>query len=372
MCAALALLCLAGCPTAERDLSGTYVEVNPASVDEMLVLDVFRFGEHLMVVKRRFRRDLTSGQLGAQIECEWSELAERFDPETGAFSVVLEDTRERVEGTLTAERLDVTLTPERQEAGPTRALRLASEAPDNACTRISDFFFKFDFSLPQGASNTTPDGYAVRQLTFELLWLAVEPQEREGFIQWIGLNDRAPTVPLTESAHYTLGSDSTATLQRAHPLSIPPPPDRVLVRSGATRYALAHFVVIDHRDGFEPGNTWSLPDEPILATSLELGLRADSPPNTIGVGKALLFVEGDLTQLGAVLQARIRNLDAYREIATGRHFYIVDVFFDEDSIIELALPDDPTRDLLNNDVRLRTTSRFIGQSAITLPRLFPL
>ena len=159
-CSVAALLCATGCPTAERELSGTYVEVNPSSVDELLVLDVFRFGEHLMVIKRRMRRDLTSGQLGAQIECEWSELAERFDPETGEFVVVLEDTGERVEGTLGAERLDVTLSPERQDVLTDHSLRLASEAPDNRCTRISDFFFKFDFGLPQGAVNATPAEHA--------------------------------------------------------------------------------------------------------------------------------------------------------------------------------------------------------------------
>ena len=89
--------------------------------------------------------------------------------------------------------------------------------------------------------------------------------------------------------------------------------------------------------------------------------------------KALLFVEGSLDELDPNFKNLVVNIDAYTSSNRDQaHFYVVDIFFDEDlKIVGLRLPPDPLSVLSYRSAKLKVSNAFLDNSQIKLPRLSP-
>ncbi len=366
LCALLA----AGCPAYEDARSGTYRRA--ADGEAPMAIEVFRSGDYVTALVRSYRT-ARDEPFGDELSCTWSALDAPFDEEAERFKVTLPRTSAQSEAQqITATFLDDTRLSVTIGQEPARIFELFSEQPDSRCEEARSFLLHADLSA---VTNTLPAAtYAMRRPVFSLLWLGVEPVQQGETIIWVGINRPASVVYLTDRNH----DAATNALKGSITLTIPTPEERDLVRSGTTRFALAHMVVIDDSEGCpeapEPCPaaerlSWSVGSEPILAGALEpLSPDMILPDGATGSGKALLYVEGSLLELDPSLQARITNLTEYA--TQGRveeRFYIADMTHDADTVLRLSLPSDP----LNRRVRLKVTPRYLGATDIPLPRLFP-
>lgn len=364
-------LALVGCPAYEDGRSGTYRRA--ADGEAPMAIELFRSGDFITGMVRTYRvaRDEPFKE---QLKCEWSALDAPFDEEALEFTLTLPRTsaqsdERKVKGRfLDDTRLSVTFPGEQA-----KIFELASETPDRRCEQARSFLLHADLSAATNVLPTT--AHVLRRPVFSLLWLGVEPVQQGETIVWVGINRAGSAVYLGERNFSTTSNGLMGSLT----LTIPAPQERDLVRSGQTRFALAHLVVLDDRDGCpEEASTpcaaaerlsWSVASEPIVASALEpLDAGMLQPDGAIGKGKAVLYVEGDLLALDPMLRARITNLDAFiAQGLTRERFYIVEVTHDADTILRLTLPEDP----LNRRVRLKTTQRYLRAQEIPLPRLFP-
>jgi hypothetical protein len=367
----LAALWMAGCPSYEDARSGTYRRA--ADGESPQAIEVFRTGDYVTVLVRTYSvaRD---DPFRDEISCSWSALDAPFDDDALRFTVQLPRTtaqseeRELVASFLDDTRLSVSIGGEQA-----RIFELQSEEPDRRCEAAREFLLHADLSA---VPNTLPTAqHVMRRPVFSLLWLGVEPVRQGETIVWVGLNRTGSVVYLGERNF----DAATNSLKGSLTLTIPTPEERDLVRSGSTRFALAHMVILDDQEGCPTSSaepcpaaerlSWSVSAEPLVASALE-PLSPDQllPDGATGQGKALLYVEGSLSELDPSLLARITNLEEY--VAQGRaeeRFYLVDVTHDADTILRLSLAEDP----LNRRVKLKVTPRYLGANDIALPRLFP-
>ncbi len=385
-----AVCALTGCPTYDDQHSGTFVEVRDNALsEEVLAIDFFRFGYYSNAIVRRYRAPQSASPdtlLDNQISCSWTETGGAPDEEANSWRLDLERSDASLSGVFTDQD---TLTIEIEEPDAsgtitttTKTLRRFRDRPNNVCDVIRPLPLQARFDLPGDTPNTMPAGtnYTLRQPTFAMLWAGVTPTTQGNTTVWAAKNDLVNEVPLTGSNYL---DRERGELKSALSFSVTPPPDRALARSGSTRYALAHFVVIDD-DCANPDCTpekdssfrWDVDDEPIIATSLQRGNEVDSPvEEATGLGKALLFVEGSLDDLDPDFRSLITHIDLYTGRRTRAHFYVVDIFYDDSaSILGIRLPPDP--DLLaRQDYRratLKLSNSYLNNTQIPLPRLLPL
>ena len=373
---ALLALVLVGCPTYEDQYTGRYLEMDLTEVqDEAISLDFFRFGGEVRALLRRY--DIASATAREspfspdnQIECRWSRV-DQFNENQGSFSLTIPATARQprldLAGRFDSEGLmDLEL---RQEDSDPRFLQLLPDAlpPDPLCITINDFFLRIIFDETSGG--LSPETYQLRHPVFAMLWVGVEPVFRDGFTFFAATNRVETPVRLLPGLNYNIPSNS---LQSSLAISIPPPPDRMLMPSGSTRFALAHFIVIDDAES-EGRFTWSISDEPIIATSLEAGRPENLPPSLEGQpldgwGKALLFVEGRLSQLHPNM---LSNFDGRELAEDDQHFYIVDVFFYNEEVEQIRLPPRPQPNQpVQRRVPMQLTTEYLGAGQVRLPRLY--
>lgn len=382
----LSCLFLLGCPTYEDEFTGRYQEVELDELqDEALLLDFFRFGSEVRAVMRRYNiASATARQdpfhTSNEVECRWTRV-DRFDEETGQFSLTIPATarqpRVELQGTLSAGgSMELTVQEDAQDQARQLQLSAGQEPPNPDCQTIDDFFLRAAF----GDRNNEFDRqvYELRNPVFALLWVGVEPVFRDGTLVMIGFNRAEPAVRLERGAQFNPGANG---LRASLSVAIPPPSDRILVESGSTRYALAHFVVIDDAPDQTGRFSWEIDAEPIVATALEAGTPENLPNNIDpedirGWGKALLFVEGSLLELDPALRAQF---DGLHQAEPDRHFYIVDIFFYNDAhgedgeVRSLRLPPRPEPDKpVQRRVSLQLTERYLEATEVLLPRLFPI
>ena len=95
----------------------------------------------------------------------------------------------------------------------------------------------------------------------------------------------------------------------------------------------------------------------------------------MGLGKALFYVEGKLSELHPNTQTLIENIELYTEERDNAHFFIVDFYYDDNgNIIRMRLPSDP-RTLTNLSYRIipvAVTPDYLKANEILLPRLLPI
>lgn len=379
----------AACPGYEDRYSGTYVEVRDNALsEEVVVIDFFRFGFYSNAIVRTYRAPQSADPeelLKQPISCAWTETGNAPDDEDGSWQLSLGNDVE-LDGTFTqgGQLLEVEIdAPDDsgQFVVSRRTLRRFRDSPDNVCNVIRPVPLVASFNLRGDTPNTMPQGvdYTMRQPLFAMLWAGVaEKQLANGTIVYAATNELVSEIYLTENA--TLDRPRNA-LTGSLSFSMSPPPERARASSGDTHYALAHFIVIDDAcedDSCIPSPStsfdWAIEREPIIASSIELGNEPDSPfPQATGLGKALLFVEGSLDELDPNFKNLIVNLDAYTSSNRDQaHFYVVDIFFDEDlKIVGLRLPPDPLSVLSYRSAKLKVSNAFLDNSQIKLPRLSP-
>lgn len=372
-------LTTAGCPRFEDAKSGTYqqVEFRKTATGPAVQLDFFRFGDHARAVLRYYQRnEVTQERFGEQTFCTWT-WENEFDEESGEFRLPIQRSSRikdgyvtgtlREDGTMQAKIVDEstgeTILPQTQ-------MERIDESPRPECDMIGDFLIRPTFNLYQTRINRMPKeaNYEIENPVFSIQWVGVEQYEdSDSSGQFLAaINAQGPTTRLREPR---FNPDGNA-LQGALSLPLPPPPEKILVLSGSTRYALGHLVVVD--DQQEEGSfRWNVDSEPVVASAMQLGRRPEGPANANGTGKAILFVEGSIDELDpALLNDRIEGEEQVQEPDyPDSHFYIVDVDVDfvTDEVLQLTLPASPR----NRSIPMMVTDQYLGSRGTQLPRLFP-
>lgn len=396
MCVVCVTMPLWSCRGYTDEYSGTYVEARGEGInEEILVIDLFRFGDFLDAVVRTYRApqsSTTEELLTDQISCNWASVT-AAPGDDGTFTLEVPQGPDRevlvIEGQLTegGETLEIDMSgggsPDVAdlEEAQSKTLKLFSESPNNDCEEIRPFLIQPDFDFAQSTNGNRFPSQVMRTIThpvFAVLWLGVRARRVDSSVTiWVAKNTVNPSYYLDERY---VQSDRRG-LRNSFSLSVERPEERALTESGATRYAFGHFVVIDDDcgdDGCDAEErrrfTWNIPNEPIVAAAVENGVEVSGEPDIVGVGKALLFVEGRLSELGNI-KALITNLDPYLESRDSSHFYIVDFLFDDNgNVVEMILP--PDVNVLSGpryrDIPVRVSSEYLDADEIRLPRLVPL
>ena len=369
---------LVGCPTYEDGLTGKYQQIEIDELkDEAIALDFYRFGDDARAVLRRY--NIASAQArenpfdpNNEVSCQWTRV-DKFDDRQRTFALTIPATARQPRVDLSGSfdemgRMDLMVLEENQDEPSQLVLESDGSSPDPNCVNIGDFFLRAIF---ENSSDNTFDRevYELRHPVFALHWVGVEPVFRDGATIFLATNRTEPAFRLAPGAQFDTTNNG---LRNSLSVSIPPPSERMLMNSGSTRFALAHFVVIDDAEG-EGGFTWTVSEEPMVATALEQG-RPDNVPEALaeeeieGWGKALLFVEGRLNELSTNLKFR---LDGLEEAEQDRHFYIVDVFFYNQEVESVRLPPRPEADRpVQRRVSLQMTEQYLEAGEVSLPRLY--
>lgn len=386
-------LVLCACPAFESEYSGTYVEKRDDSrQEELMVIDFHRFGDYANAIVREYRVPQSAGsstqtQNGTQLFCSWSELGVAPNEDTSTWELEVEASTRTgmvLSGKfIDRETIEVTITggqgfDETQQV-VTKLFERQSTEPNNECDAIRPYFIEPYFQLGTGP-NTFPNGssHRLRDPLFGLLWLGVEPIQGNGVVNWGAKNELTSTIFL-KPGNILAGRNG---LQDQLSQSVFVPSDRALSTSGDTRYGLAHFVIIDDECGssdeacepLDNARAWDRESKPIVATALQPGNEVDSPfKEATGLGRALLFVEGKLTDLHPEMQKIIKNLDAYVDTRDSAHFYIVDVFYNGRDVLGLRLPEDPETltSLSYRQVTMKMTDDYLLNAEALPPRLIP-
>jgi hypothetical protein len=376
---AMGLSLLVACPTYEDTYTGTYQELDfDPDQEEVVEVEFYRFGANARAMVRTYRRPSLSTLNSPfspqnQTRCVWTK-AEAFDVDSRSFRLWIPPSARYLRTELLGE-LDVDglmtlrMTEDgREEASRTVRLGPVKRQPDPDCDQIDDFLVYAFFN-----GTLDPTRHQLRHPVLAVMWVGVEPIQRDGVVFHVAFNRAEPVIRLENGRQYDADANGFTALDgRAIRLnfSIPPPSERLLVRSGETRYALAHLVVIDDRDR-EGRFSWEIADEPIVATALQRGRLPDGPEEANGWGRALLFVEGRLSELDRGLQARMEGLE---EVDGDGHFYVVEVFYQDDEILALRLPPPVEAGLVIERLKripLQMTEDYLSAQGVLLPRLFP-
>jgi len=371
---AFAALTMIGCPTYEDEHTGRYVEVLDADREacfesrlcNVVMIDFFRFGDFSQAIVREFDRGLRNTVDTPFVEesrCAWTR-ADRFGT-NGKFNLKInqqsnDSTILRGSVADDSSELNIEFLSD-SDSESLRAVRLAfdEDSPRAECSSASDYIVtaEADGSMPNAA-------HTIKNPVFVIVWLGLERYESPGGVVYLPTQGaptwwRLPTSMLLK--------EGTALTGYINGIQVPPPDEKFLSASGETEFGLAHLVVVDDEPEETGRFSWSLADEPIVATSTALGLPTGSEwqlsrPSS---GKALFFVKDSLLDLNPAIRERIVNLEGYEWME--QHFYMVDFIADGEEIIELKLPERR----IGERPRMVTTDRFLESKRIELPRLFP-
>jgi len=255
-----------------------------------------------------------------------------------------------------------------------KRFELAATQVNRCCDFQRPFLIQPSFEVPGSRPNVLPESATATIETprFGMLWLGVSAVAQGATIVLAATNELSSPILVPPSNR----DPSRRGLRGGLQLLVPGPTERVLIESGDTRFALGHFVIVDDRDAEADGFSWNVPEDPIVATALQLATEPDSPfPEATGLGRALLYVEGNLSQLHPRMRSKLLFSDAYIELnAGGANFYIVDVFFRDGNVVGMRLPEDPNflTSPVYREVTMQVTDLYLNASSILLPRMLPL
>jgi len=376
------------CRGFEDRYTGTYIEVRDDLDEELLVVDLFRFGDYSNAIVRTYRVPQSSEPteiLDNELRCAWTALGDAPDDEGNVFLTVpssIEREELTIRGRISGQTLDLELRggqdPGDEIEVVRKQLRFYRERANTDCEERRPFFIQPDFDAKRQGIPVS-SGHEIKRPVFAMLWLGVQARRVNSTIVWVAKN-------VLSSSFYLSGNEIDTEingLQGRRSLSVLPPESRALTESGDTRFALGHFVVIDDAcedadcdDPLPETFNWSVDSEPIIAASIERGQEIDETvPNAVGLGKALFYVEGKLSELHPNTQTLIENIELYTEERDNAHFFIVDFYYDDNgNIIRMRLPSDP-RTLTSLSYRIIpvvVTPDYLKASEILLPRLLPI
>lgn len=365
-----------GCPTFEDSYSGHYQEIELEELqDEAVAVDFFRFGDDVQAVFREYDIGSSSAKdapfdASNEVRCQWTHV-DRFHDDTRSFELTIPSTVRRAGAELRGEidedgLMQLEIDDEESDEPRSVSLEPGDQSASADCTTIDDFLIRAIFDETEG-NQLDEEVHELENPVFTLLWASVQPTSSDGVIRYVKFNRAEPAVVLEPGTEF-VNNGLTGSLS----VMVPAPAEQTLVESGDTRYALAHFVVVDDSDDDEGSFSWSSDDEPIVASALEEGRPADDGPEIEDInrsGKALLFVEGSLDELSDSLT---RNFDGMDAAEPARHFYIVDVFAEDDEVRSLSLPARPEPNQpVRRRVRVQMTEEFLESDNVDVPRLFP-
>jgi hypothetical protein len=391
---AASVVVLTGCPTYEDTYSGTFREVVDVSNrnSDAVQVDLFRFGDNASAVVRLFKRDpITGDPFGEEQFCAWTS-AETFEDAENAFRLYINKSstqlpRSQLFGTVADDtELDITLVDERTgepyDGIENLELERVSDEPDPDCQVIEDFAVSIDFPRDPstGGTQTLPasSGHEISNPVFALSWVGVQPAQ--GRTVFAPVNRHAPAMRLDDGFGSNFDPSSHA-LRNDRTVLIAPPPDIVRMPSGTTTLALGHFVVVDDSEEDRPQEvpvddwqfSWDTSSEKLVATTLQRATRAECDSGTNHWGRALLFVEDDLSDLAPEIQGEISGINQCTDAGTcDDHFFVVDVCADDTRVLGLTLNsarNSTTRTI--PEVALFVTDEYLSATTIPLPRLNP-
>jgi hypothetical protein len=369
-------LVLVGCPTYENKFSGSYRETNVGATQQRAIqIDLFRYGDYARAVLRYYESDVIDGDpYGDETFCTWTS-SEVFNADQGQFELPITRSsridRGRLTGKVSGNTLDATLydTDDGSTVWGGRTFKRVESEPVETCDFVGDFLMRANFDLAGQQQNVLPPsaGRQVSNPVFSVQWVGVEPytDPETGDEFLAALNAQGHAARLGQLRFDQANQSLTGRLS----LSLRPPEEQVLVRNG-TAFAIGHPIVVDDQQSSGSFSWAGPPAEPIVAASLERGRRpGSSVPQANVFGKAILFVEGDLMDLGAALRGRIRGIQDVKQSQTpNAHFFIVNVAVQNDEILQITLPEEPVS---SRTIPLQMTDDFIDTSPADLPRLFP-
>lgn len=383
---AIASIWSTGCDPVEDDYSGTYREIATENGDDLLAIDFFRFGDNAMGLMRNYRSALSEEPFSKEQSCSWTNLSSAPDEE-GNFTLsattdIITEGFELKGKFLSETRFEATINYDDGDSVKKIFERVKDE-PNNICNTIKPYLISPQFKLNDLPQVLPADAnYTMRRPVFVTLWLGVRAVAQGGAFVYVGKQSAKPFFYLNDKSHRSENG-----IKGNVSLSIPKPDDEMLIASGQTSFALAHFVVIDDEckldeatqkctDDLPSRFSWDTDKEPIIATSLQFGEEQsdDFPSDANGLGKAIFFVEGRLSQLHPSIKDKIVNIEQYKDNNENKHFYIVDVFFKDDAVVGMRLPKDPSvMDRISyREVQLKLTRDYLNTSEILLPRLITL
>ena len=370
----IALVCLlVGCPSYNDKHSGTYREpnVDPASQQEAVQVDLFRYGDHAKAVLRYFEPSVVRDEAYAdEIFCTetWSS---KFQQDGREFDLPIKKTSRIGAGTMLGKvrsdnRLEIEIFDEKQNTKilESTSLERIDKSPNEQCDAPEDFLIRPIFTLRSGKPNELSKevGYDIQNPVFTVQWVGLQQVDR--FLAPV--NAQGPTRRLGKARF----DKKKNRFKDSLPLTLPAPPEKVRVDSGGTSFSIGHVVVVD--DIASEGRfSWDVGSEPIVASSIQAG-RSPAVAKEYdhdATGRAILFVEGKLEELAAPLRnARIGGEEAVAESELpDRHFFLVDIYVDFalEEIVRVNIVDDPAK----RKIWMQATDRYLGEDSPGLPRL---
>ncbi|MGM0559321.1 MAG: hypothetical protein ACQEVA_23255 [Myxococcota bacterium] len=391
----LAVMCLSGltgCPSYEDKYTGTYREVNPGARDgrQAIQVDFFRFGENASAVVRFYDPQGTpGGQFDDDNEttCAWTS-AEEFTPdEDWDFQLYLEDSsqlpRSRLLGRVEdgGKKLNVTMFENSSSAKSEiykdidgLELERVDRRADPRCDTIKDYFVEFSFPRdPEtGGFQSMPEraNYEIENPVFVVSWLGVEPTSESGQTLLAPVSEHAPAFRLDTAASNNYDPD-THTLRNEFTIGVPAPELRM--DNGTTAMSLGHFSVVDDDasiDEVDLANwvfNWDPETDKLVASSLQPAFRPECPADTNRFGRALLFIEGSIWELGENVLAFLIDGEEQIERNSERHFFVVDVCAEDDQVLKILI----NEPFFTGQVPLKVTDQFLDDDQVPLPRVNP-
>lgn len=388
-----ASLCLiAGCPSYKDARSGTYQQVGVSTNGrrQNLEIDFFRYGDNARAIFRFFEPDVVDGDpFGEQVFCMRTKANTFRSEERPQFDLsILSDQNLRFirGGRLTGSFVDsstmeISLHHGSDTLVDTRRLERIRREPEPRCNAITRKYIHPIFTLPDDEPNTLPEGVddEIENPVLTVQWVGVRVVSEGGragprFVRTSDTSRRWIRLGGDHANHYDRDRRS---FRGDTYLWLDPPDEDIRMQGTGTRYAIGHVVVIDDRQrDSEDTFDWNRDREPIVATALQRGTRPNAPEAADGSGKALLFVEDKLSDIGETL--RERRFTGLEEMASNddladEHFYIVDVdvSFRQNEVLKIHL-EDFLRNPGAREITLKATDRFLGSPPRFLPRLPPL
>ena len=360
---------LVACPGYQDRLSGTYRQsgesIDPS--EELIEIEVFRYGDNVQGLVRFY--DPNFETFDAERRCKWTEPALLEKDRSFTARVLESDSAIRLtarfeeDGTLSAKF------NEEQANTPDLTLELVTNEPDPSCSTIAGRSVTAKFGT---SGNEFADGvYAIENPYLGVQWIAVQLIQTGDVGVWTAFVPELVDVPIQSKV-----TASGRGLRGDIRIPVEPPGEDYRTQSGATRYAIAHFIVVDDEPDDEEFVAWDIETEPIIASGVRGIRRPDAPPiaeDHTHSGQVLLFVEGSLEELGGLrdlITLREIDLDGDGEVEVvnpNAHFYVADVYAEGESIIALQIEPKPSL-----SIAVTVTTEYLDATSLPLPRLFPV
>lgn len=358
-----------GCALYEDTHTGTYRQTDPTDEFAPVEVDFFRFGDHATATIRFYEQDpATNSPFGEQTFCAQAH-ASSFEKDDQSFNLELEllprfslgpETQLQLIGKITSHKkmratlfksIGETAQPVRVKDGKLAEvveekakinLERTSPSAEAKCDSSAggrQLRYQFPSDLVPQKIDGVP--YSIKHPVAGLWWIA-KMQTTVGGTEVPRDVHHIETITDFVSSSHTVYNESEQTFEGTFARAALPPPQNLLMRSGNTRYGLAHFTVLDYAGSSEAGIDLKKARREkklkLLGQSIRAGTRPspECPDGTAMWGPVLLFVQGSIFDLGNRIRERIPQLSELESSGAeiNRHFFVADACVNERHQIE--------------------------------------